>query len=38
MNGQRVLVAAGAAGNGLAVTEAFVAAGARVHSANLDEA
>ena len=38
MDGQRVLVTAGAAGIGLAVTEAFVAAGARVHVVDLDEA
>ena len=38
MDGQRVLVTAGAAGIGRAVAEAFVAAGARVHIADVDEA
>ena len=33
MDGQRVLVTAGAAGIGLAMAQAFVAAGARVHAA-----
>jgi len=38
MDGQRVLVTAGAAGIGRAVTEAFVATGARVHVVDLDAA
>lgn len=36
MSGQRVLVTAGAGGIGLAVAQAFVAAGARVHVADID--
>ena len=37
MNGKRVLVTAGAQGIGLAITEAFVAAGAQVHICDINE-
>ncbi|KAB7623312.1 SDR family oxidoreductase [Verminephrobacter eiseniae] len=37
LNGKRVLVTAGAQGIGLAITEAFVAAGAQVHICDVDE-
>ena len=38
MKGKRVLVTAGAQGIGLAITEAFVAAGAEVHICDISEA
>lgn len=37
LNGKRVLVTAGAQGIGLAIAEAFVAAGAQVHICDVDE-
>jgi len=37
LNGQRVLVTAGAQGIGLAITEAFVAAGAQVHICDVND-
>ena len=37
MNGKRVVVTAGAQGIGLAITEAFVAAGAQVHICDINE-
>ena len=37
MNGQRVLVTAGAAGIGLAIAQSFAAAGARVHVCDVDD-
>ena len=38
MNGKRVVVTAGAQGIGLAITEAFVAAGAQVHICDINDA
>src|SRR6218665_1997532 len=37
LNGKRVLVTAGAQGIGLAIADAFVAAGAQVHICDVDE-
>ena len=38
MQGKRILVTAGAAGIGMAITQAFVAAGAQVHICDIDQA
>ena len=38
MQGKRVVVTAGAAGIGMAITQAFVAAGAQVHICDIDQA